>query len=90
MDELTLWLVDQTFGTEPLAIQSDALAQVETRPAAIMHPADIEVLNLDPGGAVTFSTGRRPDDSDPDRRRRVARGVVVVPRHHRLAWRIFE
>jgi NADH-quinone oxidoreductase subunit G len=88
-DNVVLLLVDWTFGTETLSALSPTLAKVEASPAARMHPETISRLGLSADQAVTVSTSAGqltvPMQADP----RMAPGVIVVPRHHRLEWQVF-
>jgi NADH-quinone oxidoreductase subunit G len=88
-DSVVLLLVDWTFGTETLSALSPTLAKVEASPAARMHPETISRLGLSADQAVTVSTNAGqltvPMQADP----RMAPGVIVVPRHHRLEWQVF-
>jgi NADH-quinone oxidoreductase subunit G len=85
-----LLLVDRTFGTEPLSAMSPALNRVEVPPGAYLHPQTIARLGLADNENVTLSTrgGRLtlPVQADP----KMAPGVLVVPRHHRLEWQVAE
>jgi NADH-quinone oxidoreductase subunit G len=88
-DAIVLLLVDWTFGTETLSAMAPALNKVEASPVAHLHPDEIGRLGLTAGKPVTISmnAGRLtvPVQADP----RMAPGVMVVPRHHRLNWQVF-
>jgi NADH-quinone oxidoreductase subunit G len=88
-DTIVLLLVDWTFGTETLSAMSPTLAKVEASPVACMHPETIAHLGLADGKPVTVSMhGSRltvPIQADPH----MAKGVMVIPRHHLLEWQIF-
>ncbi|MFO7716785.1 2Fe-2S iron-sulfur cluster-binding protein [Desulfosarcina sp.] len=86
--DIVLLLVDRTFGTEPLSALSPALNQLEVPPWAYLHPETIARLGLKENENVTISSdgGRLtlPVQADP----KMAPGVMVVPRHHRLDWQV--
>ena len=88
-DTVLLLLVDWTFGTETLSAMSPTLEKVEASPVARMHPDTIASFGLVEGKPVTISVDARqltvPVQADP----RMARGVVVVPRHRLLEWQVF-
>lgn len=88
-DAVVLLLVDWTFGTETLSAMAPALNKVEAVPVAHLHPDTIASLGLAEGKPVTVSmNGSRltvPVQADP----RMAKGVMVVPRHHLLEWQMF-
>ena len=88
-DAIVLLLVDWTFGTETLSARAPALTKVEAAPVANLHPDEIVRLELAEGKPVTVSmNGRRLTvtvQADP----RMAPGLIVVPRHHRLDWQVF-
>jgi NADH-quinone oxidoreductase subunit G len=86
--QLTLLLVDWTFGTEPLSAMSPTLNQIESVPMAHMHPDTLADLNVADNYRVTLTTdsGRLALTLQADER--VAPGVVVIPRHHLLDWQV--
>jgi NADH-quinone oxidoreductase subunit G len=88
-DAIVLLLVDWTFGTETLSAMAPALNKVEAAPVARLHPGTITNLGLAEGKPVTISmnTGRLTVPVQADAR--MAPGVMVIPRHHRLEWQIF-
>jgi NADH-quinone oxidoreductase subunit G len=88
-DAIVLLLVDWTFGTETLSARSPALNKAESAPAARLHPDTIASLGLAEGKPVTVSmnAGRLTVPVQADAR--MAPGVMVLPRHHRLEWQVF-
>ena len=86
---IVLLLVDWTFGTETLSARSPALNKAESAPAARLHPDTIASLGLAEGKPVTVSmnAGRLTVPVQADAR--MAPGVMVLPRHHRLEWQVF-
>ncbi len=88
-DALTLLLVDWTFGTEGLSSSSAALAEVTPPPVAKVHPETAVDLGLEEGGGITIAmdAGRELSlawQGDG----RMAKGLIVIPRHHELAWQV--
>ena len=85
-DAVTLLMVDRTFGTQWSSARSPALAEVTPPAGAVMHPQTAENLGVVPTGEIVITTkqGRLvlPFGTDD----RTAPGVLVVPRHHALAW----
>jgi NADH-quinone oxidoreductase subunit G len=84
---VTLLAVDWVFGTERLSALSPALAQVTPAAAAVMHPQTAAGLGLGPSGDLAIVTASGRLDLPFNTNDRTAPGVLVVPRHHRLAWR---
>jgi len=83
---MTLITVERTFGTEELSCRSAPLQEIEDSPAATMHSIDAVEMGLDDGDVIVIDNGTgeirvRLSVSD-----RMARGVVILPRHHRLEW----
>jgi hypothetical protein len=87
-DSIVLMLVDRTFGTEPLSAMAPALRQIEQPPVAAMNPDSLALLGGKSGATITVSVHggqlTLPVAADPA----VAPGMLVVPRHHRLAWQV--
>ncbi|MGA6925178.1 MAG: NADH-quinone oxidoreductase subunit NuoG [Desulfosarcina sp.] len=88
-ERLTLLLVDRTFGTEPLSAMAPVLNELEETPTGRLHPETMARLGVAAGATVTVSIdGRRLTVAvAPDSR--MAPEVLVVPRHHLLAWQAF-
>ena len=85
-DAITLLLVDWTFGTESLSAMSPVLQALSASPVARMHPDTIAGAGLAANLPVRVTARRGelqlPLQADPT----MARGVLVVPRHHLLNW----
>jgi len=85
-EQLTLLLVEQTFGTEALSANTPALKALKQEPAAIAHPEDIDRMGVQPGQSVTIASdaGRivLPLLADD----RIARGVIIIPKDHCIDW----
>jgi NADH-quinone oxidoreductase subunit G len=87
-DAVTLLLVDWTFGTESLSSPSPPLAGVAWEPVATLHSETAGELGLVKDKPMTISANLgklslawRSDD-------RMAGHVIVIPRHHMIAWQI--
>jgi len=85
--EFELLLVDWTFGTEELAGYSPLIQQVEPDPCLTMHSQDAARLGLAPGEQVTLNLPGGPLEIQVQCAANMAPGVLVLPRHRRLAWR---
>ena len=85
---ITLFLVERTFGTEPLSAMAPALNQIEQAPIASIHPETLAGLGAKTGVKITVSINGGqltvPVAADPA----MAPGVLVIPRHHRLEWQV--
>jgi NADH-quinone oxidoreductase subunit G len=88
VDRIIVLLVDWTFGTESLSAMSSALAPVTPGPLARLHPETMARLGLAEDEPIKLLTKAGsltiPMAVDP----RMARGVIVIPRHHRLEWQV--
>jgi NADH-quinone oxidoreductase subunit G len=89
-DDITLLLVDRTFGTEPLSCLSPVLTEENEGPEAKMHPTEIRRLGLAENQKVAIATERGCLEVSLAADDRMAPGVVVIPRHHLLQWQMFE
>jgi NADH-quinone oxidoreductase subunit G len=89
-DRITLLLVDGTFGTETLSSLSPPLTTIGKPPLACLHPDTIDRLGLTDHEQFTVATGGSELTVLLQADTRVAPGVIVVPRHRQLDWRIFE
>lgn len=83
--QITILLVDWTFGTEELS-HNTTLVKVTPKPVATLHPMTADQLNLVPGGRITITTAVGQLSLLWQADTRMARNVVVVPRHHLLEW----
>ncbi len=85
-ETLEIILVDWTFGTEALCTRSACLQELEAEPCALMHITDAGNLKLSDGDLIEIKAGggrlrlplRLVDN--------MGAGIVVIPRHHKLAW----
>lgn len=88
LDHLELLLVERTFGTEELASYSKPIQQVEEPPRLLLHPEDAGKLGLSAGDRVAL---RLPGGSltvELQLAANMASGVMVLPRHRQLDWRL--
>jgi NADH-quinone oxidoreductase subunit G len=87
---LKLVLTDLTFGTEALSAHSECLRDLEPEPAVMMHPREAESLGLIDGDLMSIQTANGRLDAKLKAVENMAAGVLVIPRHRKLAWQIFE
>ncbi|NNG00740.1 MAG: NADH-quinone oxidoreductase subunit NuoG [Desulfobacteraceae bacterium] len=85
--EISLYTVEQTFGTELLSSGSPALDEVIPQIRAAMHPADAEFLNLADGENLTLVLDENHElpcnvkiETD------MAQGFIFIPRRPDLPW----
>jgi NADH-quinone oxidoreductase subunit G len=83
--EITVLLVEWTFGTEGLSQNID-LAQLTPEPVATVHPMTADQLDLVPGGRITIATAVGELSLLWQGDKRMARNMIVVPRHYLLEW----
>ena len=88
--KLNLILTDLTFGTEALSACSNCLRELEAEPAVIMHPGDAQSLELLDGDTVSIQTQSGTLEAKLKVAGNMAAGVLVVPRHRKLSWQIFD
>jgi len=89
-ESLELVLIDLTFGTETLSAHSGCLWELEAEPAVIMHTSEAESLDLIDGDLVYIQTESGNFEAKLKVVENMAAGVLVVPRHRKLSWQIFE
>ena len=87
---LKLVLSDLTFGTDMLSAHSECLRELEPEPAVMMHPREAESLGLIDGDLISIQTENGRFDAKLKVVENMAAGVLVIPRHRKLAWQIFE
>jgi NADH-quinone oxidoreductase subunit G len=85
-DDFDLLLVEQTFGTEPLSSFSKPLREREGVPSLLMHVDDAAELGLETGDRVEIGAGEHTLTVGLAVATQMARGVLILPRHHSLAW----
>lgn len=87
---LELILVDWTFGTEELSAYSSCLRELGPEPTVIMHTSEAKSLNLVGGDLVSIQTQSGKLEAKLKTAKNMAAGVLVIPRHRKLSWQIFE
>jgi NADH-quinone oxidoreductase subunit G len=87
---LKIVLSDLTFGTELLSARSECLRELEPEPAVIMHTSEAHRLDLVSGDSVCIQTERGNFKVKLKVVENMAAGVLVVPRHRRISWQVFE
>lgn len=79
-------LTDRTFGTEELSSLSPPLAALEGEPAVLMHREDADSMGLKDGDRVIVKGEKGSMEAVLRTFENMARGVLVIPRHHKLPW----
>jgi NADH-quinone oxidoreductase subunit G len=87
---LKLVLTDLTFGAEVLSARSECLRELEAEPAVILHTSEAHSLDLADGDSVSIQTESGKFEVKLKVVENMAAGVLVVPRHHKISWQIFE
>jgi NADH-quinone oxidoreductase subunit G len=87
---LQLIFSELTFGTEALSAHSECLQELEPEPAVFMHTSEAESLNLVDGDAVSIQSENGRLEAQLKVFENMAPGVLVIPRHRKLTWQIFE
>ena len=85
-DSLELLLVDWTFGTEELSSLSPYAQKAEKPPHLMMQSKEASRLNLSDGDRVVLRLAGGPLEVEVQTADPMASGVIVMPRHHQLAW----
>jgi len=88
-DDFDLIEVDWTFGTEELSSLSPCLRELERIPCLAMHTGQAESLGLTDGDLVEISTESGGLETELCTADNMAPGILVLPRHRKLAWQIF-
>ncbi len=84
--DMELLLVDRIFGTEELSCGSSTLQEVENEPVVFMHAEDAARLGFKEGDRLAISSRDARVECPLCIRENMARDLLVLPRHHRLAW----
>jgi NADH-quinone oxidoreductase subunit G len=87
---LQLVLTDLTFGTEVLSARSECLRELEAEPAVIMHTSEAHSLDLADGDSISIQSESGKFEAKLKVVENMAADVLVVPRHRKIAWQIFE
>ena len=84
--DLELITVDWTFGTEELSVRSIHLRQVEKEPCLFVQNDDATRLGLSDGDKVVIQTDTGTVSVNAAVVEKMAPGILVLPRHRKLAW----
>jgi NADH-quinone oxidoreductase subunit G len=84
--DLELLLSEWTFGTEEFSAYSNHMQAVEKTPELLMHAQDASRLGLSSGDTVSLDLPGGAIHVLLNVCGNMAPGVMVLPRHHRLAW----
>ena len=87
---LKLIFSDLTFGTEALSAHSECLQDLEPEPAVFMHTREAQGLNLVDGDTISIRTESGRFEAKLKVLENMAAGVLVIPRHRKLSWQIFD
>jgi NADH-quinone oxidoreductase subunit G len=87
---LRIIFTDLTFGTEVLSASSECLWELEPEPAVIMHTSEAQSLDLVDGDSVSIQTQSGNFEAKLKVVKNMAGGVLVVPRHRKITWQVFE
>ena len=77
---------DWIFGTEELSAHSECLQELEAEPAVYMHTDEAKGLGLNDASRVVIQTEEGGVVVKLKVVENMATGVLVVPRHRKLAW----
>ena len=84
--DLELLLAEWTFGTEEFSAYSNHMQAVEKAPELLMHAQDASGLGLSSGDTVSLDLPGGVINVLLKTCENMAAGIMVLPRHHRLAW----
>ncbi|HSR09802.1 MAG TPA: NADH-quinone oxidoreductase subunit NuoG [Thermodesulfobacteriota bacterium] len=87
--DFLLWPVEWTFGTEELSLYSDPIRRAEEEPFLSMHADDASDLGLREKDNVRLPVGGGTVDIELRTHKKMARGVLFLPRHRALDWQKF-
>jgi len=87
---LELLVVDWTFGTEELSTYSKFIRQVEKEPCLLMNPKDASMIGLKDRERITLPLDRGRLEAELRIVDNMAPGVIVMPKHRKLAWQKME
>jgi NADH-quinone oxidoreductase subunit G len=84
--DLELITVDWTFGTEELSVRSMHLRQLEKEPCLFVQNDDATRLGFSDGDEVVIQTDTGTLSVNAAVVEEMAPGILVLPRHRKLAW----
>ncbi len=73
-----------------LSARSECLRELEPEPAVMMHTSEAHNLGLVNGDSVSIQTASGNFEAKLKIVENMAAGVLVVPRHRKLSWQVFE
>ncbi len=85
-----LLLVDWTFGTEELSSYSRFIQQVEKEPLFYMNSKDASRMGFQEKERITIQLDRGAVSAELLLFENMAPGIIVMPRHRKLAWQKME
>jgi NADH-quinone oxidoreductase subunit G len=88
--DLKIIFTDLTFGTEALSAHSECLWELESEPAVFMNTSEARSLELIDGDPISIQTQSGKFEAKLKVVDNMAAGVMVIPRHRKLSWQIFE
>ena len=89
-ENLKIIFTELTFGSELLSAHSKCLGELEPEPAVIIHTSEAANLKLMDGDTIEIQTQNGSFEAKLKVVENMATGVLVVPRHRKLSWQIFE
>jgi len=89
-NSLKLILADWIFGTEELSSYSACLQELEMQPAALIQTDSAVELNFNDGQRVSIQTQSGSFEVKLKVVENMLPGVLVIPRHRKMSWQIFE
>jgi NADH-quinone oxidoreductase subunit G len=88
-ENFSLTFTDLTFGTEELSAHSECLEELEPEPAVIMQTSEANSMGLVDGDLISIQTESGDIKAKLKAVENMATGVLVIPRHRKLTWKIF-
>jgi NADH-quinone oxidoreductase subunit G len=88
-DDFDLIEVDWTFGTEELSSLSPCLRELERKPCLAIHSAQAESMGFTNGDLVEIRTETGSLEAELCTADNMAYGILILPKHRKLAWQIF-
>jgi NADH-quinone oxidoreductase subunit G len=82
--------VDWTFGTEELSSYSRSIQQVEREPLFYMNSKDASRMGFQEKERIAIQLDRGAVSAELLLFENMAPGIIVMPRHRKLAWQKME
>ena len=89
-DTLKIVFTDLTFGTEELSSRSECLWELEPEPVVFMHTSEAQTLDLKDDDLLSIQMKSGNLVAKLKTAENMAAGVLIVPRHRKISWQIFE